>query len=96
MLSFSYRSTTTAAPLIYKYSSAGPGDACANGTPMTNVNFSGTPGLCSAIAIQCDEFLLDISGLSVWVNYGTDVREAVIDDPNVAGTATFVASCTTC
>lgn len=63
---------------------------------MTNVNFSGTPGLCSAAAIQCDEFLLDFAGLTVYVNYGNNVREAVIDDPNVAGTATFVAACTTC
>ena len=87
--------TTTLASVLY-YSTASTTDACEGNLTLTGVVFTGTPGLCNATAITGDQFVGEVAGITVWVSDGVNVREAVIDDPNVSGTATFSAPCTSC
>lgn len=87
--------TTTLAAILY-YSSASTVDACEGNLILTSVVFTGTPGLCNATAITGDQFVSAPAGSTVWVSDGVNVREAVIDTPNVSGTATFSAACTSC
>jgi hypothetical protein len=88
--------TTTPQPALYRYSSAGPDDACGTALAMTNVILTDPP-FCSATAIQCDEFVLSPAGVSVWVRSGNSYRAATINDPNPSGIATFaVETCIVC
>lgn len=88
--------TTTLQPSLYRYSSAGPEDACGTALTMTNVILTDPP-FCSATAIQCDEFVLSPAGVDVWVRSGNSYRAAVINDPNTSGIATFaVGTCIVC
>jgi hypothetical protein len=88
--------TTTQQPSLYRYSSAGPDDACGTALAMTNVILTDPP-FCSATAIQCDEFVLSPAGVSVWVRTGNSYRAATINDPNTSGIATFdVGTCIVC
>jgi hypothetical protein len=88
--------TTTPQPALYRYSSAGPDDACGTALAMTNVILTDPP-FCSATAIQCDEFVLAPAGVDVWVRTGNSYRAAVINDPNTSGIATFaVGTCIVC
>jgi hypothetical protein len=88
--------TTTPQPALYRYSSAGPEDACGTALAMTNVILTDPP-FCSATAIQCDEFVLAPAGVSVWVRTGNSYRAATINDPNTSGIATFdVGTCIVC
>ena len=87
--------TTTLASIIY-YSSASTTEACAGSNTLTSVVYIGTPGICNATGIQGDQFVGSPAGSTVWVSDGVNVREATIDDPNVSGSATFVAACTSC
>jgi len=80
---------------MYQYSSVSALDACTGGISMTNVvEIGGT--LCDGTGIQCDEFNSEIAGLPIWVSDGTNVRSAVIDDPNISGVATYDALCAAC
>ena len=88
--------TTTPQPSLYRYSSAGPEDACGTALAMTNVILTDPP-FCSATAIQCDEFVLAPAGVDVWVRTGNSYRAAVINNPNTSGIATFaVGTCIVC
>ena len=88
--------TTTQQPSLYRYSSAGPEDACTTGLEMDNVVLTDPP-FCSATAIQCDEFVLEIAGLPVYIRSGNSYRTATINDPNTSGIATFdVGTCIVC
>lgn len=82
-------------PAVY-YSSASPSNACALQLVLTGVIYSGGTGLCSATTIQTDQFVFEIAGATVWISNGAYVREAVINDPNFSGIATFVGGCTSC
>ena len=88
--------TTTILPVGLLYSSTSAFDACNSGLTMTGVVFIGGTGLCDSISIQCNEFLLEAAAITIWISFGGQVREAVIDDPNVSGIATFVTGCTFC
>jgi hypothetical protein len=88
--------TTTPQPSLYRYSSAGPEDACTTGLEMNNVVLIGGT-FCDATAIQCDEFVLEIAGLPVYIRTGNSYRTATINDPNTSGIATFDAgTCIVC
>jgi hypothetical protein len=87
--------TTTAQPSLYRYSAASSEDACASGLTMSNVVLTGGT-FCDATAIQCDEFALEIAGISLYVRSGNNYRTATIDDPNTSGIATFTGACTSC
>jgi hypothetical protein len=87
--------TTTLASVLY-YSTASTIDACGGNAILTTVVFTGTPGLCNATAIQGDQFVSEIAGATVWVSDGVNVREAIIDSPNVSGIATFIGVCDSC
>ena len=87
--------TTTEQPSLYRYSSASSEDACTTGLEMTNVVLTDPP-FCSATTIQCDEFVLEAAGISLWVRTGTSYRPATINDPNVSGIATFDGACDVC
>ncbi|NCA22514.1 MAG: hypothetical protein EBS86_15430 [Crocinitomicaceae bacterium] len=63
---------------------------------MTNVVLTDPP-FCSATTIQCDEFVLEIAGLPVYIRSGNSYRTATINDPNTSGIATFdVGTCIVC
>jgi hypothetical protein len=88
--------TTTPQPALYRYSSAGPEDACGTALAMTNVILTDPP-FCSATAIQCDEFASAPAGVDVWIRTGNSYRAATINDPNPSGIATFaVGTCIVC
>jgi hypothetical protein len=88
--------TTTLQPSLYRYSSASSTDACNSGLTMTNVVLTNPP-FCSATTIQCDEFVLEIAGLPVYIRSGNSYRTATINDPNTSGIATFDAgTCIVC
>jgi hypothetical protein len=88
--------TTTLQPSLYRYSSASATDACNTGLEMDNVVLTDPP-FCSATAIQCDEFVLEIAGLPVYIRSGNSYRTATINDPNTSGIATFDAgTCIVC
>jgi hypothetical protein len=88
--------TTTEQPSLYRYSSASSEDACTTGLEMTNVVLTDPP-FCSATTIQCDEFVLEIAGLPVYIRSGNSYRTATINDPNTSGIATFDAgTCIVC
>jgi hypothetical protein len=89
-------STTTTVVASYRYSSANPGDACNSGLTMTNIVLTGGAFCSAATTIQCDEFTLEAAGVTVYVSFGGNYRNATINDPNVSGIATFDTSCTTC
>jgi hypothetical protein len=86
--------TTTAAP-VFKYSAASANDACTGGLTMTSVVLDNT-GLCNSTTITCNEFVSEIAGVTIWISYAGDVREATINDPNTSGVATFSAACVLC
>lgn len=88
--------TTVEPPPSLVYSTASALDACTSGTAMTGVILSGGTGLCDSLTVQADQFALELAGVTVWVSDGVNVREAVIDDPNVSGIATFSAACVGC
>jgi hypothetical protein len=88
--------TTTEQPSLYRYSSASSEDACTTGLEMTDVVLTDPP-FCSATAIQCNEFVLEIAGLPVYIRSGNSYRTATINDPNTSGIATFdVGTCIVC
>lgn len=87
--------TTTLASIIY-YSTASTTDACEGNNTLTSVVYIGSAGICNATGIQGDQFVGSPAGTTVWVSDGLFVREATIDTPNVSGSATFVAACTSC
>jgi hypothetical protein len=89
--------TTTPAPVsLYRYSSASSEDACTTGLVMDNVVLTDPP-FCSATAIQCDQFVLEAAGISIYVRSGNSYRTATINDPNTSGIATFdVGTCIVC
>jgi hypothetical protein len=62
---------------------------------MTNVVLNNTT-LCDSTSITCDEFVLEAAGVTVWISYSGQVREAIINDPNVSGSATFTTACSAC
>jgi hypothetical protein len=62
---------------------------------MTNVVLTDPP-FCSATTIQCDEFVLEAAGISLWVRTGNSFRPATINDPNPSGIATFDGACDLC
>jgi hypothetical protein len=62
---------------------------------MTNVILDNT-GLCNSNTISCNEFLSEIAGITVWISYAGDVREAIINDPNAFGVAAFSGACSAC
>jgi hypothetical protein len=63
---------------------------------MTDVVLTDPP-FCSATAIQCNEFVLEIAGLPVYIRSGNSYRTATINDPNTSGIATFdVGTCIVC
>jgi hypothetical protein len=62
---------------------------------MSNVVLTGGT-FCDATAIQCDEFALEIAGISLYVRSGNSYRTATINDPNTSGIATFTGACTSC
>lgn len=86
--------TTTAAP-VFKYSAASANDACTGGLTMTSVVLDNT-GLCNSTTITCNEFVSEIAGVTIWISYAGDVREATINDPNTSGEATFTGACSAC
>lgn len=88
--------TTVAPPPSLVYSTASALDACNSGIPMTGVVLSGGTGLCDALTVSADQFVSELAGITVWVSDGVSVREAVIDNPNVSGIATFSAACVGC
>jgi hypothetical protein len=90
--------TPTPTPVIIlgaEYSAANAFDACNAGLVMTNIGITGG-SFCDATSISCDEFLFEIAGVQVWIAFGGQSREALISDPNVDGSATFVGACTIC
>jgi len=88
--------TTTPAPVsLYRYSSASSEDACSTGLLMDNVVLTGST-FCDATEIQCDEFLLEAAGITIWVRTGNSFRPATINDPNTSGIATFTGVCDLC
>jgi Fe-S cluster biogenesis protein NfuA len=87
--------TTTQQPSLYRYSAASSEDACASGLTMSNVVLTGGT-FCDATTIQCDEFALEIAGISLYIRSGNSYRTATIDDPNTSGIATFTGACTSC
>ena len=87
--------TTTQQPSLYRYSAASYEDACDTGLEMTNVVITDPP-FCSATTVQCDEFVSELAGISLWVRTGTSFRPATINDPNVSGIATFTGACDLC
>ena len=93
--STSTSTTTTAAPVNFKYSTASANDACTGGLTMTSVTLDNT-GLCNSTTISCNEFASEIAGVTVWISYAGDVREATINNPNTTGEATFTAACVSC
>lgn len=81
-------------PLYY---SSSPDNACSTGLLLTGVVYnSGATNFCFATTIQADQFISEIAGASIFVSNGYNVREAVINNPNVSGIATFVGSCGVC
>ena len=89
-------STTTTPPVsLYRYSTASSENACTTGLLMSNVVLIG--GIfCDATAIQCDEFALELAGISLYISSGNSFRTATINDPNVSGIATFSGGCDLC
>lgn len=84
-------------PSSYYYSSANATNACMGSSLLSSPTFY--PGLdpfCDATSIEDSALIMEVSGATIWISDGTNVREALVDTPNASGTATFVGPCVSC
>jgi hypothetical protein len=91
--------TTTTTTLTLpdpRYSTANASNACDGGLLMTSVSYIGGVGLCTATGVECNQFLSEIAGITVWVSSGGQVRRGTVDSPNTSGIVTFDEACASC